>query len=454
MNIVNTNQKQYEYFRTHMTLDAEFRIQQLTKLRDIVKENEARFMEALKQDLGKSQFESYTTEIGLFYEEINLMIKKTRKWSKPKRVRTPMAHFLSSSKIHYQPYGKVLIISPWNYPFQLALIPLAGAIAAGNVVTLKPSRNSKYTTKLLVEVINNNFDEGFIKIVDPNFVSNAELLDQSYDYIFFTGSESVGKQIMEIASKTLTPITLELGGKSPCIVDKSSDIKLAAKRIVWGKLLNAGQTCVAPDHIIVQTDIKNQLIEEMKLWITNFYGKSPIENPEYPKIINQKHFTRLANLIKGNVVFGGKTDKLLGKIEPTIIDNVTFDDDIMQEEIFGPIMPIITFTDIDELINHISKKKSPLALYLFSEDKEIQQKVLTRLSFGGGCINDVVIHVSSNALPFGGVGSSGMGSYHGYESFQTFSHKKSIIHKSNKLDFNIRYAPFGDKLKIVKKILK
>jgi len=448
-------ERQREFFNGGKTKDIGFRIDKLKILRKVIIENEKEIMEALKKDLNKSPFESYETEIGLVLEEIKFTIKHLSDWAKPKKVKTPMTQFLSASYVYSEPYGVILIMSPWNYPFQLAIAPLIGSIAAGNCSIIKPSEYSPHTSTMIDKLIKENFDESYITIVRGGREANKTLLDEKFDYIFFTGSVPVGKIVMEAASKHLTPVTLELGGKSPCIVDDTANIDLAAKRIVWGKLLNAGQTCVAPDYLLVQSRVKNELISKMQKYITQFYGVSICSNFDYPKIINEKHFNRLLNLMRsGNVVFGGEYNDKTYHIAPTIIEGVTWQSPIMQEEIFGPLLPVIEFENLSEAVSEVNKHPKPLALYLFTNDMVKERYVINNTSFGGGCINDTIVHLATPYMSFGGVGDSGMGGYHGKTSFDTFSNKKSILKKSNIIDIPLRYAPYKNKLKLLKKIMK
>ncbi len=450
---------QREFFYSQKTLPVKFRKEQLEKLYAEIKKNEKEILRALKQDLNKSEFEGYATELGIVYEEIRTMIKHVKKLAKPKMHKTPIVHFPSTTYTHYDPFGCVLIMSPWNYPFQLAMNPLIGAIAAGNCVLVKPSNYSPATSSIIKKLLS-IFDENYIGVVEGGRDVNTELLEQKFDYIFFTGSPVVGHLVMEKAAKYLTPITLELGGKSPCIVDKTAKIDLTAKRITWGKLLNSSQTCVAPDYILVHESVKNELVAGIKKWIKIFYGENPHENSEYPKIINQHHFNRISALIESSkndsklAVSGGSVNSSTLQIEPTIVENATWESAVMQEELFGPIFPIIPFTTIDEAIQQINANPKPLALYLFTTAKEVEQKVLTTTYYGGGCINDTIIHLANSNVPFGGVGNSGMGKYHGKESFYTFSHTKSILKKGNWLDVNIRYAPYNGKMRLLKMFLK
>lgn len=431
------------------------RKEKLQDLKRVIKKYEDEILEALKKDLNKSFFEGYETEVGIVLEEINYTLKHLNKWVKAKRVKTPIFHFPATSYIYQEAYGKVLIMSPWNYPFQLTIAPLVGAIAAGNRVVVKPSEYSNNTASIIEKILNEVFSQDEVKVVRGGRAVNQDLLKQKYDYIFFTGSPTVGKIVMEAAAKHLTPVTLELGGKSPCIVDNSAKVKLAAKRIVWGKFLNAGQTCVAPDYLLVHQDIKDELVKEMIDYIKEFYGNSPIDNPDYPKIINKKHFERINRLIENeDIITGGNYNEQTMKIAPTILDKINWQSPVMQEEIFGPVLPIMEFDNLNQVIEMIGAQPKSLALYFFTTSKENEKKILSNISFGGGCINDTIIHLSNSNLPFGGVGNSGMGQYHGKASFDTFSHPKSIIKKSNLIDIYLRYPPFKNHLKLLKKFLK
>ena len=445
---------QRAYFQTGDTKDVEFRIRQLKKLYQWITVHEQEIMDALYMDLNKSNFEAYATEIGIVKEEIRYTLKHLRKWAAPKRVPTPITQFPSKSFIYPEPYGIVLIMSPWNYPFQLTIAPLVGAICAGNCAVVKPSAYSPHTTKVMADMLRELFQEKYIAVVEGGRQENQALLNEKFDYIFFTGSVNVGKYVMEKASAHLTPVSLELGGKSPCIVDETADLKLAAKRIVWGKFLNSGQTCVAPDYILVQNSVKDKLVRYMEKYIRKMFGKDPIQNPDYPKMINEKHFNRVLGLIeRAHVVCGGGSDVDMLKIEPTVLDQVTWESPVMQEEIFGPLLPVLTFYDIEEAIQMVNARPRPLALYYFTKDKQREAMMLKQVSYGGGCINDTIVHLATSHMPFGGVGNSGMGGYHGKDSFDTFTHKKSIMKKSVRLDIPIRYAPFKNKLNILKKLM-
>ncbi len=449
--------KQREYFSTGETKDINFRIEKLKKLRDVLKSEEEKVFEALKKDLMKSSFESYVTEVAMVYDEINMHIKNIKKWSKKRRVKTPLVQFPAKSFIQLEPYGVVLIIGPFNYPFMLTMDPLIGAIAAGNTAVIKPSESAPETSKILKEILEKVFDEKYVLHVNPERGKEVveELLKEKFDYIFFTGSATVGKIVMKAASQYLTPVTLELGGKSPCIIDKDCKVELAARRIVWGKLMNSGQTCVAPDYLYVHKDIEEEFIKKLEEEINNQFGDNPLESKDYSKMVNEREFNRVLSYIdKEKLVFGGNYNRKTFQIEPTILKNVTWDDPVMEREIFGPIFPILTFENLDEVIRLVNSKDKPLAIYYFSEDKNKIEKILNSTSSGGVTINDTLVHVSSSYLPLGGVGNSGMGEYHGKYSFDLFSNKKGVMNRKTFLDLKIRYAPFQNKLTIVKKIMK
>ena len=452
-NIQTVLKNQKLYFAKSLTKSVKFRKQQLRLLQETIKKHESEIFLALKTDLNKSEFEAYETEIGIVYEEIKFMLKNIDKFSKPKKIKTPLMHFPSKSYQLHEPLGSVLVMSPWNYPFQLTIIPMIGAMAAGNCVIVKPSNYAKSTSNIIKKILS-VFKEEYISVIQGGREVNQMLLEEKFDFIFFTGSPTVGRLVMEKAAKHLTPIVLELGGKSPCIIDKQSKIDLFAKRIAWGKLLNSGQTCVAPDYVLIHEKIKDDFVIALQKYITIFYGENPEQNTEYPKIINKHHFDRLNKLIKENKnVIGGKANDETMQISPAIIDNCSWNDEVMKEEIFGPILPIIKYKNLDEAITEINKRPKPLALYCFTTSKSFETKILNSVSFGGGCINDTIIHLANSNLPFGGVGESGMGKYHGKESFLTFSHSKSILKKSLKIDINVRYAPYDDKIKLLRKFL-
>lgn len=435
--------KQRTYFQTGATLPVSTRIQALRRLYTAIRENEQEIHDALRNDLGKSNFESYMCETGLVLEEISYMVKHTRRFSREQRVRTPLAQFHSRSYKKPSPYGVALIMSPWNYPFMLTLSPLVDALAAGNTAVVKPSAYSPHTSDMILRILSQCFDPQYVAVVTGGRAENTCLLREHFDYIFFTGSQAVGKEVMRNAAEHLTPVTLELGGKSPCIVDQTADIPLAARRIVFGKYLNCGQTCVAPDYIYCHRSVKDQLIKEVQKQIQKQYGSQPLDNPDYGKIINEKHFDRILGLIdETKLVQGGRSDRETLRIEPTVLDNVTFSDAVMQEEIFGPIMPILVFDNLDDVIRTINGMPHPLALYFFTSDKQAAKKVTSRCGFGGGCINDTIIHLATTEMGFGGFGESGMGAYHGKTGFDTFSHYKSIVDKKTWIDLPMRYQPY------------
>lgn len=447
--------KQKAFYRTGKAKDINYRLKALQKLRAAIKANEQKFIKALKVDLNKSEFEAYTTEIGVVLEEIRFTQKHLRSWVKPQRVKTPLTYFGASSHIYFEPYGVALIIAPWNYPFQLSLAPLIGAMAAGNCAVIKPSELTPRISEVLGQLISELFPEEYIAVVQGGVETSQALLQETFDTIFFTGSVPVGKIIMEAAAKHLTPITLELGGKSPCIVHEDAQIQLAAKRIAWGKFMNAGQTCVAPDYVYLHQKVRNEFLKELKKSIRELYGERPLDNPNYTHIVSEKHFNRLtAFLNDGEVIIGGGRDKNHLVIAPTVLTGITWEDSVMQEEIFGPILPILEYSDLCEVFDGIHNHPNPLALYLFTESSSVQHEVLKHVSFGGGCINDTLYHLVSPYLPFGGVGSSGMGAYHGKGSFDTFSHKKSILKQTTRFDIPLRYPNIKNGLKMIKYILK
>lgn len=453
--IENIVQQQRSYFFEGNTLSIDERIKSLLKLKKAIKDNEENILAALTADLGKSPCEGFMTEVGIILDEISYTVKHLKGWSKPQKVRTSVANIPSKNYIYREPYGVTLIISPWNYPFQLTMAPLIGAIAGGNTAIIKPSRKSKNTTSIMTKLIEENFKKEYITVIKAGAGGNAEILAQKYDYIFFTGSVPIGKVVMESAAKHLTEVTLELGGKSPCIIDKDTDIELTAKRLTWGKFLNVGQTCVAPDYVFVHSSRKAELLQGLSKYIKVFWGEDPRKSCDYGRIIDEGALDRLINYIdKDKVVIGGEYVKEERYLAPTVMDNVTFEDPVMQEEIFGPIMPIIVYEDLDEVIKIINSRPKPLALYFFSKNKGNINKILSKTSSGGTCINDVIMHVASSYLPFGGVGESGMGKYHGRRSFFTFTHDKAVVRKGFNLDIAIRYAPYGNKLNLARKLFK
>ncbi|MBP3530357.1 MAG: aldehyde dehydrogenase [Thermoguttaceae bacterium] len=446
-NVKNLLEKQREFYRSGATIPVAFRVEQLKKLRRAIRQYETEIVAALLSDLGKSAYESYMCEIGLALSEISHMIRKTKKFAAPRRVWTPLAQFPSRSYRQPVPRGCVLIMSPWNYPFLLTLGPLVDAIAAGNVATLKPSAYSPATSAVVAKLIAATFAPEYVAVVTGGREENAALLDQKFDFIFFTGGQTVGKELLRRAAENLTPVVLELGGKSPCVVDSSANVKVAAKRIVFGKYLNCGQTCVAPDYILCERSIKDVFVAEVIKEIKRQYGDNPLKNKDYGKIVNAKHFERLCGLIdREKVIFGGECDATSQRIAPTVMDGVTEADAVMREEIFGPIMPILTFDDFDATIDELKTKAKPLAFYFFSKNKSRIKRVTSELTYGGGCVNDVVIHLATTEMGFGGVGESGMGAYHGKVGFDTFSHIKSIVDKATWLDLPMRYQPYKSKL--------
>ena len=448
--------KQKEFFKNGRQLDIDFRKDNLIKLKRIIKDNEQEIINVMKKDLNKSEFESYLSEIGMVYEEINMHLKNIKKWSKRKKAKSSFMFFPSKNYIVKEPYGAVLIIGPFNYPFQLVILPLIGAIAAGNTVIIKPSEYSINTSRLIEKIINENFEEAYIKVIGANEGKECveELLEQEFNYIFFTGSIKVGKIIMEKASKRLIPVTLELGGKSPCIIDKDANLERSAKRIVWGKLLNAGQTCVAPDYLFVQNEVKEEILRLIVKEFNLQYGENIKESTDYPRIISKREINRLSGYLKdGDVYYGGNYDEERLYFEPTILTDVKEEASVLNEEIFGPIFPVITFDDLDEVIKYVNKRDKPLALYYFSEDKNNIEKVIKETSSGGVTINDTILHVGTSNLPFGGVGTSGMGSYHGKKSFDTFTHEKSVVERATYIEFSFRFAPFKDKIKLLRKVM-
>ena len=435
------NQK--KFFATGRTLDIKYRLSALKKLRETINSRLDEIHAAIKKDLGKSAFETYMCETGLSLSEISFMLKHTRRYSRDHRVFTPLAQFASRSFVKPSPYGTVLIMSPWNYPFLLTIDPLADAIAAGNTVIIKPSAYSPATSAVIAKLIAECFPSEYVTVITGGREENKALLKQNFDYIFFTGSQAVGREVMRNAAENLTPISLELGGKSPCIVDATANISLAARRIVFGKYLNCGQTCVAPDYVYCHASVKDRFIEAVKKEITRQFGDKPLASPDYGKIINAAHFERINKLIDSEkVVFGGAGNPDTLQIAPTVMDNVNRSDKVMQEEIFGPVMPIMTFTDIKAVITDVNSQPHPLALYIFARDKKTIKQVTKSCSFGGGCVNDTIIHLATSNMGFGGVGASGIGSYHGKAGFDAFSHHKSIVDKKTWLDLPMRYRPY------------
>lgn len=456
MEIKELINKQRKFYSSNISKDLKFRIQNLKLLRSIIIKYEKEIQEALRLDLGKSETEAYMTEIGMVLDEIKYNIKHLAKWAKKKYVSTPLSQFPARSYRIPEPRGLVLIISPWNYPFLLSIQPLIGAIAAGNCVIIKPSEYSVNTSKLLKKILTEIYSEAYVTVVLGEKEVAQELLKEKFDYIFYTGSTKIGKIVMEAAAKNLTPVTLELGGKSPCIVDEKCNVELAAKRIAYGKILNSGQTCVAPDYVFVHQNVKEQFLNFLIKYLNNFLGENALNNSDYPKIINEMQFNRIISLIdKEHVIYGGGYNRNILKIEPTILTIKDMTSKVMQEEIFGPILPIIGYNNLDYIINYININPKPLALYLFTNNKKIEKRILKEVSYGGGCINDTIIHLANKRLGFGGVGNSGIGEYHGKFSFDTFSHYKSIIKKSNYIDLPVRYHPYSKmKEKLIRIFMK
>ncbi len=434
--------KQTEFFNSRQTFDVDFRVQKLKALRKTVLNNENKIIAALRQDFNKSPFETLSSEIGVVIDEINLHIKNLRSWQKAQKVFPALVNFPSSAEIYRQPYGKVLIISPWNYPFNLSMIPLVGAISAGNTVVLKPSEYSPATGMILTKILREVFDENYVKVVQGNARTAQQLLKLKWDYIFFTGSSVVGKYIYQAAAEHLTPVTLELGGKSPVIIDHTADLDLAAKRIVWGKFLNAGQTCIAPDYILIPNEICDIFIKKLQKEIIKTYGKDIKNNPDYPRIINDKNHRRLLRILEGqNIVYGGEHDAESLFLSPCIVKNPDINSELMQYEIFGPVLPVIGYNSLQEIEQILLQHPDPLAFYIFSNDRKKQKYFIWNFRFGGGVINDTIVHFINKRLPFGGVGNSGTGRYHGKYSFETFSYRKAVVKRATWLDIPIRYLP-------------
>ncbi|EOD7629026.1 TPA: aldehyde dehydrogenase [Staphylococcus aureus] len=458
MNIIE--QKFYDskaFFNTQQTKDISFRKEQLKKLSKAIKSYESDILEALYTDLGKNKVEAYATEIGITLKSIKIARKELKNWTKTKNVDTPLYLFPTKSYIKKEPYGTVLIIAPFNYPFQLVFEPLIGAIAAGNTAIIKPSELTPNVARVIKRLINETFDANYIEVIEGGIEETQTLIHLPFDYVFFTGSENVGKIVYQAASENLVPVTLEMGGKSPVIVDETANIKVASERICFGKFTNAGQTCVAPDYILVHESVKDDLITALSKTLREFYGQNIQQSPDYGRIVNLKHYHRLTSLLNSaqmNIVFGGHSDEDKRYIEPTLLDHVTSDSAIMQEEIFGPILPILTYQSLDEAIAFIHQRPKPLSLYLFSEDENATQRVINELSFGGGAINDTLMHLANPKLPFGGVGASGMGRYHGKYSFDTFTHEKSYIFKSTRLESGVHLPPYKGKFKYIKAFFK
>lgn len=436
-------EKQNSFFNSHQTLDPEFRKSQLIKLKEVIKTNEKEIEKALMADLGKCEFEAFSSEIGWVIHELTLHIKNLKKWSKPKKTSYSLIAFPSAGYIYNQPHGKILIIGPFNYPFMLVFMPLIGAISAGNVVLVKPSEFAPHTSAIIAKITAAVFNPAHVSVVQGGLETNQELLSKRWDKIFFTGSTRVGKIVMQAAAKYLTPVVLELGGKNPVVVDRDANLKIAARRIIWGKLLNAGQTCVAPDYLFVHKEVKEDLLVLMKDAIKQFFTENVEENTDYPKIINETAVSRLKGLIADSTVYcGGNINQKTKHFAPTILTNVTVESEIMKEEIFGPVLPVLTFENTDEVLSFIKNREKPLSIYYFGEDREKQRDFLNKSYSGNAGINDVVLQFIIMNLPFGGVGYSGMGAYHGKRSFDIFSHERSVIKTTTKFDFPLRYPPY------------
>src|SRR5574340_10795 len=437
------HQQQKEYFATHATKPMAARVAALTTLKQVIREYEPRLIQAMAEDFGKPEIESATAEIWAVLKEIDYILKNLKRWMRPRRARTPLLHTWAASYIHSEPYGQVLIIAPWTYPFLLLFSPLLGAVAAGNVAILKPSEHAPNTAAVIEDMINPHFDPGLLHVINGGVETSQALSHLPFDYIFFTGSTRVGKLVMKAAAEHLTPVTLEMGGKSPALVDATADLEIAATRIVWGKFYNAGQTCIAPDYLLVHRSVHDELMSLMLKKVTDFYGADPLNNPDLSRIIDCRHFRRLrARVDPAKVVYGGRWDEHTRSFAPTIMDGVAGDDPVMQEEIFGPILPVLTYDTLDEAFAVIHQHPNPLSLYVFTRDKAVERQVINEVPFGGGCVNDVISHFVSTEIPFGGRGASGMGSYHGKRTFDTFSHNKSIIYRANRPDVRIRYPPY------------
>ena len=443
MQIRDLVSKQSAFYYSGQTRNVDWRLKQLKALRKAIKSHEQQIFDALKDDLGKHEFEAYATEVGFVLEELKHTIANLRSWVQPDPVGTPLSQAISTARTEKEPWGRTLIIAPWNYPFQLAISPLVGAIAAGNTAIVKPSEYTPATNKVIIKLLGEIFPQEFVAVVEGAVEETQILLNQQHDFIFFTGSPNVGKIVMHAAADHLTPVVLELGGKSPCVVDRSVKLKTTASRIIWGKYMNCGQTCVAPDYLLVHKDVKDKLLPQLKATIQKFYGNDPQKSAEYGRIINRRHFDRLsAHLESGNVYYGGRTDADDRYIEPTIMTDVDMDAKLMQEEIFGPILPVLTYDNFDEAIEFIRKKENPLAAYIFTNRSSIEKRFIKEVDSGGMCINDTLIHLTPAELPFGGKGHSGIGSYHGKHSFDAFSHHKGVMKKSTLIDPDMRYAPY------------
>ncbi|WP_181304685.1 aldehyde dehydrogenase [Rufibacter sp. XAAS-G3-1] len=448
-------QRQKAFFASGQTRPLNFRVQMLRRLQEAIAREEEAIMAALAEDFGKPPFETYATEIAILQSEIKFMLRHLPQWTKPRRVKSSFLNFPSSDAIYAEPYGVSLVIGAWNYPFQLTLSPMLGALAAGCCAILKPSELTSATSGLTARLIQEHFPPEYLTVVQGGPQVSQALLELPFDKIFFTGSVPVGKIVAQAAAKQLIPVTLELGGKSPCLIDETANLSVAAKRIVWGKFLNAGQTCVAPDYLLVQESVAAPLLEKLTQTITQFYGPLPAQSPDFARIINDRHFQRLSSLLDhANVYTGGQTDAASRYIAPTLLSNITWEHPIMQEEIFGPLLPVLTYPSLPQAIQQINARPKPLALYFFSESKKAKELVLHQTSCGGMCLNDTISHLANPHLPFGGVGTSGQGNYHGKASFDAFSHQKSVLMKPAHPDLPLRYPPYGKKLNWIKKAFK
>lgn len=453
--IQNIIEKQKQFFESGVTLDVNYRLDILKRLKALLLKHEKDFYEALRADFNKPEFETYASENGLVLQDINIMIRNLKKWARPQRVFTPMLHWPARSYFYKEPYGRVLIISPWNYPFQLLFMPLVGAVAAGNCVLGKPSRHAKHTYELSSRIVTDHFDPDHIYLMEGGREVNQLLLEEQFDYIFFTGSTEVGKKVMQSAARHLTPVSLELGGKSPVIVEPECNPRLVAKRILWGKLLNAGQSCVAPDYMFVHEDIKEGLLDEMKAYLQDVYRGNTKDSPDFARIINRVNTERLAGYLEGQkILLGGDTDLEDRYIEPTIVEIEDMDNILMREEIFGPILPMLTYRSLNDVINYIKSKPRPLSLYIFGKSRKTQRMIIDRTMSGSGGINETVVHFINPNLPFGGIGLSGMGRYHGKFSFETFTYKRSFLDKAVWMDVPLRYPPYKGKQGLIKTFIK
>ena len=436
----------HRFFHGGKTKDTDFRIRQMEKLAQVLRENEGRILQALREDLHKSAHEAFMTETGALYSSISYAIKHLKSWTRPRKVKAPLMLFGSRSAVYPEPYGTVLIIGPYNYPVNLVFEPLIGAVAAGNCAVVKPSEMAPAVSSAVTEMLGKNFDQAYIRVIEGERETTAQLVRAPFDYIFFTGSPNVGRIVMEAVAHNLVPVTLELGGKSPCIVDETADIDKAAKKITWGKFCNAGQTCIAPDYAVVHHRVKPALLERIKIYTKRFFGENPRESSDFGRIINTRHTERIAALLRGgNILLGGQADIESRYIAPTVLGDAGWEDPVMQEEIFGPVLPVLTYDDLETLISRLNSGPKPLGLYLFTKDKQTEKRVLSAVSFGGGCVNDVLVHAGNPYLPFGGGGNSGTGSYHGKKSFDTFSHEKSVLHRRFDIPSDAMFPPYTEK---------